>query len=133
MHGSAITNNTKYMSAIINFHADTPLDLAQVLIKLATEIGQLLIIGGFERKITGVGLIVQNGIVVLAESSISGVASDAVRCGLGFADNDDTAQGIGHGLGNLHIDKITDEPGLPAKIYHAIIFCAPRQLQWVLA
>jgi hypothetical protein len=42
-----IANNSKGIATVIYFHTQAPFYLAQVLIKLATQIRQPFIIGGF--------------------------------------------------------------------------------------
>jgi hypothetical protein len=42
-----IADDAKAIAAIIDLHAQALLDLAQMFVELATEVGQPLVIGGF--------------------------------------------------------------------------------------
>ena len=50
---SGVTGNTKLVSTSSNINTEASFDLSQVFIKLATQVGQAVVIGGFQDNVPG--------------------------------------------------------------------------------
>ena len=54
-----IADDTEAVAAVVDLHSQPDFDLAQIFVEGPAQIGQSLVVGGFEDEIAGIGLIVQ--------------------------------------------------------------------------
>ena len=59
LHRRDVTDHAKVISTIAHFHPYTTLHLAQVFIELPAQVGETLVVGGFQGEIVKSGLYVQ--------------------------------------------------------------------------